>query len=95
MNWGSSYLLDVVVHLALNFTGIEKTNASYELAIEFLQNLSLITIAVSLGMVDTVIEHPASMTHSAVPFNLLSEQVISEIFITGFNSRIDQNISWN
>ncbi|OQX56266.1 MAG: methionine gamma-lyase [Candidatus Cloacimonas sp. 4484_209] len=31
---------------------------------EFLNNLKLLTVAVSLGAVNTLIEHPASMTHS-------------------------------
>lgn len=32
-----------------------------------MNNLNLITLAVSLGCVDSLIEHPASMTHSPVP----------------------------
>ncbi len=32
-----------------------------------LNNLRLITLAVSLGGVESLIEHPASMTHASVP----------------------------
>ncbi len=32
-----------------------------------MNNLNVITLAVSLGCVDSLIEHPASMTHSGVP----------------------------
>ena len=33
----------------------------------FLNSLRLITLAVSLGGVESLIEHPASMTHASVP----------------------------
>lgn len=36
-------------------------------AISFLENLRLISIAESLGVVESLIEHPASMTHASVP----------------------------
>lgn len=36
-------------------------------AISFLENLKFISIAESLGAVETLIEHPASMTHASVP----------------------------
>lgn len=32
-----------------------------------MNSVKLITLAVSLGCVDSLIEHPASMTHSPVP----------------------------
>ena len=35
--------------------------------ITLLDNVELITLAVSLGAVETLIEHPASMTHASVP----------------------------
>jgi len=38
-----------------------------ETAISFLQRLRLILIAESLGAVESLIEHPASMTHASVP----------------------------
>ena len=34
--------------------------------VELMQNLKLITLAVSLGNVDSLIQHPASMTHAAM-----------------------------
>ncbi|OGG20560.1 cystathionine gamma-synthase [Candidatus Gottesmanbacteria bacterium RIFCSPHIGHO2_02_FULL_40_13] len=36
-------------------------------AVKFLESLKLISIAESLGVVESLIEHPASMTHSSVP----------------------------
>ncbi len=36
-------------------------------AIKFLQSLKIIAIAESLGAVESLIDHPASMTHAAVP----------------------------
>jgi len=38
-----------------------------ETAISFLEHLRLISIAESLGAVESLIEHPASMTHASVP----------------------------
>jgi methionine-gamma-lyase len=35
--------------------------------IQLMERVKLATLAVSLGMVDTLIEHPASMTHGPVP----------------------------
>jgi methionine-gamma-lyase len=32
-----------------------------------MNNLSLCSLAVSLGSVDTLVEHPASMTHAVMP----------------------------
>jgi methionine-gamma-lyase len=40
---------------------------AYEVATEFLDRLELCTLAVSLGNLDTLVEHPASMTHRVVP----------------------------
>ncbi len=39
---------------------------SYEAATRFLDRLEVCTLAVSLGNVDTLVEHPASMTHRMV-----------------------------
>ncbi|WRS27459.1 PLP-dependent aspartate aminotransferase family protein [Oscillospiraceae bacterium MB08-C2-2] len=41
--------------------------SAYEAGQELVNNLKLILIAVSLGDPDTIIQHPASMTHSCVP----------------------------
>lgn len=40
---------------------------SYDAATRFLDRLRICTLAVSLGNLDTLIEHPASMTHRVVP----------------------------
>jgi len=37
----------------------------YQAGVQLMENLDLITLAVSLGNVDTLIEHPASMTHAS------------------------------
>lgn len=39
----------------------------YKKAIKFLESLKIIMIAESLGAVESLIEHPASMTHASVP----------------------------
>ena len=44
----------------------------------FLNNLNLCVVAVSLGAVSTLIEHPASMTHSTYTAEELAEAGISE-----------------
>lgn len=38
-----------------------------ETAITFLQSLRIIHIAISMGAVESLIEHPASMTHACMP----------------------------
>jgi methionine-gamma-lyase len=38
----------------------------YNAGVQLMDNLNLITLAVSLGNVDSLIEHPASMTHAAL-----------------------------
>jgi methionine-gamma-lyase len=38
----------------------------YNAGVQLMQSLEIITLAVSLGNVDSLIEHPASMTHAAV-----------------------------
>jgi len=49
-----------------------------EAAITLLNNVKLMTLAVSLGDVDTLIEHPASMTHSTYSPEELAETGITE-----------------
>ena len=39
----------------------------YDAGVRFANTVSLPTLAVSLGNVDTLIQHPASMTHLVVP----------------------------
>jgi len=52
-----------------------------EQAQQFMNNLSLIKIAVSLGDAETLIQHPASMTHSGVPENERESMGISDTLI--------------
>lgn len=40
---------------------------TYEDTVRFVNHLKLIPIAVSLGDAETLIQHPASMTHSVIP----------------------------
>lgn len=39
----------------------------YQAGVALLENVQIATLAVSLGNVDTLIQHPASMTHASVP----------------------------
>ncbi|WP_100330676.1 methionine gamma-lyase [Bacillus xiapuensis] len=48
---------------------------------KFLNELSLIRIAVSLGDAETLIQHPATMTHSAVPEEMRSKMGITDQLI--------------
>ena len=48
---------------------------------EFLKQLSLFTLAESLGGVESLIEHPAIMTHASVPAKERNELGISDNFI--------------
>ncbi|WHZ22015.1 MAG: Cystathionine gamma-lyase [Nitrospira sp.] len=49
----------------------------FEAATRLLKELTLCTLAVSLGTVDTLIEHPASMTHVATPKDIMERQGIT------------------
>ncbi|RME82557.1 MAG: aminotransferase class I/II-fold pyridoxal phosphate-dependent enzyme [Caldilineae bacterium] len=44
-----------------------EVKGGYDAGVTVMNHVQLATLAVSLGNVDTLIEHPASMTHSAVP----------------------------
>jgi len=46
----------------------------YEAAKRLLGNIHLMTLAVSLGTLDTLIQHPASMTHASVPEQIMRQQ---------------------
>ncbi|MFH1676353.1 MAG: PLP-dependent aspartate aminotransferase family protein, partial [bacterium] len=50
----------------------------FEAAKELLKNIDLCTLAVSLGTLDTLIQHPASMTHAKVPKNLREQQSLTD-----------------
>ena len=47
---------------------------SFESAKKLLEGLKICSLAVSLGALDTLIEHPASMTHACVPEDLMKKQ---------------------
>jgi cystathionine gamma-synthase len=47
---------------------------SFDAAKKLMEHLNICTLAVSLGCLDTLIEHPASMTHAAVPEELMKKQ---------------------
>ena len=55
--------------------------ASKEKAEQFVNSLEMITLAVSLGDAETLIEHPASMTHAGYSKEMLEEAGISETLI--------------
>jgi methionine-gamma-lyase len=50
----------------------------FEAAKELLKNTEVIILAVSLGSVDSLIQHPASMTHHAVPKELREQQGLTD-----------------
>jgi len=53
----------------------------YEAGKELLRHFEVITLAVSLGTIDSLIQHPASMTHSHVPKELMKKQGLTESMI--------------
>ena len=55
-----------------------EVTGGYEAAARLLDRVQLCTLAVSLGNLDTLIEHPASMTHSSVPPQVRAQTGISE-----------------
>lgn len=50
----------------------------YEAGVSLMNNVKLCTLAVSLGAVDTLIQHPASMTHSIVDEDLKKQAGITD-----------------
>lgn len=52
-----------------------------EQAFKFLSSCKLAILAESLGGVETLIEHPASMTHASVPADVRAKLGISDNFI--------------
>ncbi|MCK4303435.1 MAG: aminotransferase class I/II-fold pyridoxal phosphate-dependent enzyme [Candidatus Eisenbacteria sp.] len=46
----------------------------YDAAKDLLKGVEIMTLAVSLGTVDTLIQHPASMTHASVPPEIMKQQ---------------------
>ncbi|MGE5593277.1 MAG: trans-sulfuration enzyme family protein [Betaproteobacteria bacterium] len=58
-----------------------EVKGGYDAAVRFMDGLRLCTIAVSLGDAETLVEHPASMTHREYPRERLSEFGLSEAFV--------------
>lgn len=56
-------------------------NGSKQQAQQLLNHLSFIKIAVSLGDAETLIQHPATMTHSGIPEQTRREMGISDQLI--------------
>ncbi|MFA4986787.1 MAG: aminotransferase class I/II-fold pyridoxal phosphate-dependent enzyme, partial [Candidatus Brocadiia bacterium] len=50
----------------------------YAAGVKMLNSLHLLTVVVSLGTLDTIIQHPASMTHSKVPANVRAASGITD-----------------
>lgn len=53
----------------------------FEAAKRLLEEVKLMTVCVSLGSVDTMIQHPASMTHASVPEDLMKKQGLTKNMI--------------
>jgi methionine-gamma-lyase len=53
-------------------------NGGYDAGVRMLNKLKLVKLAVSLGDAESLIQHPASMTHSAYTFEERAEHGISE-----------------
>ncbi|KAL0226592.1 hypothetical protein P9112_013916 [Eukaryota sp. TZLM1-RC] len=58
-----------------------ETKHGFEFAKNVLRNVKLISLAVSLGTIDTLIQHPASMTHACVPPKDREESGITDTLI--------------
>ena len=52
--------------------------AGFEAGIKLMDNVKLCSLAVSLGATDTLIQHPASMTHACVPLKVRNKIGISD-----------------
>jgi methionine-gamma-lyase len=55
-----------------------EVKGGYEAATRLLDRVQLCSLAVSLGNLDTLIEHPASMTHRTVPPEVRAQTGISD-----------------
>ncbi|RUO38262.1 methionine gamma-lyase [Aliidiomarina shirensis] len=53
-------------------------HAGYQAAVDFLNRLTMIKVAVSLGDAETLIQHPASMTHSPLSPEVRAQAGISD-----------------
>jgi methionine-gamma-lyase len=55
--------------------------AGFEAGVKLMESVELITLAVSLGNVDSLIQHPASMTHAGVPPEVRLETNITDSLV--------------
>lgn len=58
-----------------------EVNGTFDDAVKFVNHLRLVPIAVSLGDAETLIQHPASMTHAVVPAQIRKEMGISDTLL--------------
>lgn len=58
-----------------------EVKGTFDDAVKFVNDLKLIPIAVSLGDAETLIQHPASMTHAVVPAHIRKEMGISDTLL--------------
>ena len=58
-----------------------EVKGGYDAAVRLIDGLQLCTIAVSLGDAETLVEHPASMTHREYPRERLAEFGFSEALV--------------
>ena len=56
-------------------------NGTKEMAQQFMNELAMVKIAVSLGDAETLIQHPATMTHSIVPVEMREKMGISDTLL--------------
>lgn len=56
-------------------------SGDYRQTIKFLESLKIISIAESLGVVESLIEHPASMTHASIPKEELEKIGLTDTLI--------------
>ena len=56
---------------------------SLEDARQFVKGLEIFTLAESLGGVESLVCHPATMTHASIPFELRIELGISDGLVVG------------
>ena len=55
--------------------------SSYKNAIKIIENLKIFTLAESLGGVESLAGHPASMTHASIPKNVREKSGVSDSLI--------------
>ncbi|HZH59622.1 MAG TPA: methionine gamma-lyase [Metabacillus sp.] len=58
-----------------------EVKGTFDDAVKFVNHLKLVPIAVSLGDAETLIQHPASMTHAVVPAHIRKEMGISDTLL--------------